>query len=147
VPHVAAWWKPATPAEIAAKYLPRLRGETSVRVYAILLDAKPIGMVQAAPLEGAGSADACTIDLLIGDPTLTGAGLGPQIIDAFVTDELFGRLGFTACFADPAEHNWRSVRAFERAGFTRLRSMDTDGQTLSLMARERSSQSLPTVCG
>ncbi len=134
-PHVSAWWHPMTPAEIAAKYLPRLRGETATRVHAILLDAEPIGMLQATPVEG-GEADTCSIDLLIGDADLVGIGLGPRIIDAFAVGEVFGRLGFASCLADPADGNLRSVRAFEKAGFTR-RSVEVAGQVISLMARER----------
>ena len=125
-----------TPAEIEAKYLPRLRGETTTRVHGILLDAEAVGMVQATPLESGGGAGACSIDLLIGDAALIGIGLGPRIIDAFATGEVFGRLGFARCLADPAEGNQRSVRAFEKAGFTR-RSGEVAGRTVSLMVRVR----------
>lgn len=135
-PHVAAWWNLETPAEIEAKYLPRLRGETDVRVYTVLLNSKPIGMVQVAPTSEA-DANACNIDFLIGDPTLTGIGLGPQIIDAFVTSEVFRNLGFATCLADPDDRNGRSVRAFEKAGFAKLRSVQSSGRTNSLMVRER----------
>jgi aminoglycoside 6'-N-acetyltransferase len=136
-PHVAEWWGTPTQAEIEAKYLPRLRGETGTRVYTILLESTPIGMVQATPAQRAGGADACTIDILIGEPTLVGVGLGPRIIDAFMTREVFGSLGMTACFADPVEANRRSVRAFEKAGFQRLRTFEAGGQTVTLMIRER----------
>lgn len=134
-PHVAAWWQRMTPAEIEAKYQPRLRGETSVRVYAVLAGSEPIGMVQAAPVQG--SPGACNIDVLIGEAAWTGVGLGPHILDDFTTNEVFGRLGFSTCLADPAAGNRRSIRAFEKAGFTRVRSAEIDGQTISLMVRER----------
>lgn len=145
-PHVAAWWRPATPAEIEAKYLPRLRGETNVCVYAILLNSEPIGMVQAAPREDAEGAHACNIDLLIGEAEFAGVGLGPQIIDAFTANEVFGRLGFATCFADPASDNRRSIRAFGKAGFKQLRSVEVDGQTFSLMVRKRDAMTPQPVC-
>ena len=128
-PHVAAWWKPSTSAEIRAKYLPRLRGETVVRVYAILLKSKPVGIVQAYPVDGGAGADACGIDLLIGNHSLIGRGLGSRIIEEFVRNEVFGRLSFSICVADPEATNQRSVRAFEKAGFVHRRFVEADGVT------------------
>ena len=137
-PHVAAWWKSSTSAEIRAKYLPRLRGETAVRVYAILLNSEPVGMVQAYPVDGEAGADACGIDLLIGGHSLTGRGLGSQIIGEFVRNEVFGRLGFSVCVADPDATNQRSVRAFEKAGFVHRRFAEADGVTANIMSLEAS---------
>ncbi|MGI4802107.1 MAG: GNAT family N-acetyltransferase [Janthinobacterium lividum] len=135
-PHVAAWWKPSASTEIRAKYLPRLRGETVVQVYAILLNLEPVGMVQVHPVDGDASADACGIDLLIGNYSLISRGLGSQIIGEFVRNEVFGRLGFSVCVADPDATNQRSVRAFEKAGFVHRRFAEADGVTANIMSRQ-----------
>ncbi len=135
-PHVAAWWKPSTSAEIRTKYLPRLRGETVVRVYAILLNSEPVGIVQLCPVDGEAGADACGIDLLIGDYSLIGCGLGSRIIGEFVRHEVFRRLGLSIRVADPDATNQRSVRAFEKAGFVHRRFTEADGATTKIMSLE-----------
>ena len=113
-----------------------MRGETVIRVYAILLNSEPVGIVQAYPVDGEAEADACGIDLLIGDHSLIGRGLGSRIIGEFVRDEVFGRLGFSVCVADPDATNQRSVRAFEKAGFVHRRFAEADGVTANIMSRE-----------
>ena len=89
-------------------------------MFAIFADGVPIGMIQASPAEPrhAAGPGACGIDLLIGVASAIGRGLGPRVIDAFVLADLFGRGGFSACLADPHENNVRSIRAFEKAGFS-----------------------------
>lgn len=89
-------------------------------MFAILADATPIGMAQISPAgeQHAAGPDACSIDLLIGDVSLTNSGLGPRVIDTFVKVEVFGQRNFSVCLADPQEDNRRSIRAFEKAGFT-----------------------------
>jgi hypothetical protein len=85
-PHVARWWPvPESDAAVAATYLPRIRGEESVYMYAILLDAVPIGMAQICPVDQLHGTipDACSLDLLIGDTSFINRGLGPRIIEAF----------------------------------------------------------------
>jgi len=137
-PHVARWWPvPESDAAVAAKYLPRIRGEESVYMYAILLDAVPIGMAQICPVDQLHGTipDACSLDLLIGDTSFINRGLGPRVIDAFVAAEIFEHRGFSICLADPHEDNQRSVRAFEKAGFELLRRFQRDGQTFLLLAR------------
>jgi aminoglycoside 6'-N-acetyltransferase len=137
-PHVARWWPvPETDAAVAAKYLPRIRGEESVCMYAILLDTVPIGMAQICPVDQQHGAipNACSLDLLIGDTSFINRGLGSRVIDVFVTAEIFGHRGFSICLADPCEDNQRSVRAFEKAGFDLRRRFQQEGQTFLILAR------------
>jgi RimJ/RimL family protein N-acetyltransferase len=143
-PHVARWWPvPDSADAVAAKYLPRIRGEEDIRLSAILVDGAPIGMIQTSPADQqhAAGLGACNIDLLIGEEASIGAGLGPLAIEAFVTAEVFGRLGFSVCLADPHEDNQRSVRAFEKAGFTRRSRFLQDNQAFLLLSRHRSEPS------
>jgi aminoglycoside 6'-N-acetyltransferase len=143
-PHVARWWPvPDADDAVAAKYLPRIRGEVDARISVILAEGTPIGMIQTSPADQqhAAGPDACSVDLLIGEEGSIGAGLGPRVIDTFVTAEVFGRLGFSICLADPSADNQRSIRAFEKAGFTLRRRFLQDDQALLLMARCRSEPS------
>ena len=128
-PHVRRWWSAvATLAEAEAKYLPRIAGRDPTRVYLIVLDDRPIGMIQTYlvdddpdswPFELApGTAG---VDLFIGEADLIGRGLGSEVIRTFVAEVVFARTAVTACIADPDVRNVGSIRAFEKAGFLRVR--------------------------
>src|SRR5262249_54271351 len=75
------------------------------------------------------------IDLLVAEPDLTGRGLGTEVIRAFTRDVIFARSGTVACTADPDLRNVPSIRAFEKAGFTRAGEFvdPEDGQVHALM--------------
>src|SRR5262249_58922301 len=63
------------------------------------------------------------VDLLIGEEGLIGRGLGPQVLEAFTREVVFGRRATHACVAAVEEANRRSWRAFEKAGFPYLRDI------------------------
>ena len=124
--HVARWWgTPPSYEQVREQYLPMIRGEEPTDGYLILLDEQPIGFIQTYPLAdwrsywpNVDEADAAGMDLLIGEPGMIGQGLGPRVIRAFVDRIVFARPEVRACWADPDADNRRSVRAFEKAGFT-----------------------------
>jgi RimJ/RimL family protein N-acetyltransferase len=64
-------------------------------------------------------ADTCSagIDLAIGEMDMTGRGLGPTVIREFGANYIFLNGDVCAIVADPATSNLRSVRAFKKAGF------------------------------
>jgi RimJ/RimL family protein N-acetyltransferase len=142
-PHVGEWWPtPSSEAEVFEEYLPKIRGEKDARMLAILADGYPIGMIQhwsPDPAELCGAFD-CGIDLLIGDPSMIGRGLGSSVIDAFVVGEVFGRLGLSSCVADPHESNARSIRAFEKEGFQRHGAFRANGQKFLILVRLQAAQ-------
>ena len=144
--HVAPWWqRSATADAIARTYVPRLRGKTEVRVYTLLADNVPVGMIQAAPPEArhATIKAACSIDFLIGEAGLIGRGLGARALDAFVTEEVFGELGLSTCLADPDATNHRSIRALARAGFSQVDRFNHGDRTFILMARHCACETNP----
>jgi len=134
--HVARWWT-VSESDVTAKYLPRIRGEGDTRMFAIVVDGNLIGMIQAGPAddEYAVGSGACGIDFLIGDEGSIGRGLGPRIIDAFVTEEVFGHHGYLLCLSDPHEDNQRSIRALEKAGFVFQKRFHRNGVTHALLVR------------
>jgi aminoglycoside 6'-N-acetyltransferase len=77
------------------------------------------------------------VDLLIGEPDATGRGLGPQILEAFVQDVVFALPETHACVAAVDEANKRSLRAFEKAGFTYIRDVEEEGRPHRLMRLDR----------
>ena len=135
-PHIAKWWpSPGDEGAIAAKYIPRIRNETPVSVFIVSAGGEPAGMIQAEQHEQTGISDGYGVDLFIGNPELTGQGLGPEIIEAFVTGYIFGRYAAARCTADPELANTRSVRAFEKAGFVRLGMFSEKGVAHVLLER------------
>ncbi len=152
--HVARWWhERSTLQEVSDRYLPAIEGSDQTDQYLIVLDGREVGFIQtylvsdyaeyAALLEvGDGVAG---LDLLLADEQSTGRGLGTDVIRAFVRDVVFATPGTTACVADPETANTASVRAFENAGFRRIKEFvdPEEGTTSALMRRERDAQAAP----
>ncbi len=83
-----------------------------VKVFLILADDTPVGMIQASPGE-----HTVGIDYFIGDGDRCGQGLGTAAIVAF-TALVFDRYpDITMITADPARDNHASRRALEKAGY------------------------------
>ena len=135
--HVVAWWhEPLDLASVEAKYGPRVDGHEPTHVFLIAHDARPIGWIQwylwfdypeharqlGAELTSAG------IDLAIGEQALTGLGLGSAAIREFLTKIVFADLSVSAVITDPEEGNLRSLRAFEKAGFKEMGTVQLAGE-------------------
>jgi RimJ/RimL family protein N-acetyltransferase len=148
-PHVRRWWTgQETRDEVMTHYLPAIEGRDPTDHYIVLLDARPIGMVQTylvadypeyAALVGVDDRVTAGADIVIGEEELTGQGLGTKILRQFVDDIVFARPETTFCVADPDERNVASVRAFENAGFHVERTFvdPGDAQTHALVRRAR----------
>jgi aminoglycoside 6'-N-acetyltransferase len=125
-PHVAEWWgDPKGLADIEAEYGPCIDGTDPTLLFLCLEDDRPIGMVQIYRMAdnpeyvaALGFADAGALDLLIGEPSATGRGLGTQIIAA-ATDLIWTTYPeVQGALAGPSVRNARSQRTFEKAGFS-----------------------------
>jgi aminoglycoside 6'-N-acetyltransferase len=141
--HVRRWWGWEIGAfeQTAAHYLPALRGEEPSDHYVVVVDGRGIGMIQTYlaadyPEWGAFVDDpeaVAGVDILIGEAELTGRGLGPQALAAFVRDIVRA----PACAATVESGNRRSWRAFEKAGFRHVRDVLEDGRPHRLMRLDR----------
>jgi len=136
-PHVDAWWhQPLDLAGLEQKYGPRIDGTEPTHVFIIEYQSRPIGWIQwyrwsdyprhAAQLEA--EPGTAGIDLAIGDPASMGAGIGSSAIAEFVRDIVCLEAGITAVVTDPEEHNDRSCRAFEKAGFAPVGKVSLEGE-------------------
>jgi aminoglycoside 6'-N-acetyltransferase len=125
-PHVQKWWhEPATVEHVSKEYGACTRGDFRTRVYIALLEGRAVGMIQsylvndydADTLEW-DAAGYVGIDYLIGDPALTGQGLGSAMIRQFIESTVKSMypeaLGVVA---DPEVANAASVGALRKAGF------------------------------
>ena len=126
-PHVKLFYGThGTYEEIVDHYQPAIEGRDPTDHYLVLLDDRPVGMLQTylvkdypahASLMGVADDRIAGADILIGEEELTGRGLGTEILRRFVDEVVFARGETVACIADPAVANVGSVRAFEKAGF------------------------------
>lgn len=138
-PHVDAWWhEPLDLGGLERKYGPRIDGTEATHVYIIEREGRPIGWIQwyrwsdypkhAAQLEA--EPNAAGIDLSIGELSLIGIGIGSRAIRQFIFEVVSRNPGITAFVIDPEERNGRSRRAFEKAGFIPLETVELEGENV-----------------
>lgn len=149
-PHALPWYGDhGTYDDVVAHYLPAIEGTDPTDHYIVVLDGAPIGMVQAyvvadypdyAALVDVADRATAGLDIIIGEESLTGRGLGTEILRRFVDEIVFRRGEATACVAGPDAENVASVRAFEKAGFRVTGEFldPGDGRMHALVRRERS---------
>lgn len=136
-PHVAKWYAPAPSsyAEVVARYGPRTVEASAVRSHVVVSDGVAIGYAQhydarafpefARVLDGGEGIAA--MDLLIGEEALVGKGLGPCAIRRYAQEVVFADRAIASCVAGAPEGHAAGIRAFEKAGFRRWKSVRLDG--------------------
>ena len=136
-PHVAAWWNERLDlSSVEAKYGPRVDGSEPTHVFVIEQEVRPIGWIQwylwSDYSDHAGKLGAepgsAGIDFAIGELCMTGLGLGPTAIRQFVRQVVFSTSDVGSVVSDPQENNNRSLRAFEKAGFKVVRTVQLTGE-------------------
>ena len=132
-PVVAYWWSHETgPAAVERDFGPSVDGRDATELFLAVLDERPFGLVQRYPIAAypeyadelapvcAPPAGALSIDYLIGEPGLRGAGLGAAMIAAFVAQTWAAHPGACDILVPVSAGNAASWRALERAGFRRV---------------------------
>jgi RimJ/RimL family protein N-acetyltransferase len=143
--HVRRWWRDSLDDSIA-EYKQAIAGLDPSYHYLIVLDGRPVGMIEtyfvsdhpdweAIVQVGEGVAG---VDLLIGEEELTGLGLGPRVLEAFVAQIVFVNPAAHACVAAVDVENRRSLRAFAKAGFRYVRDVEEEGRPHRLLRLDRS---------
>ena len=147
-PHVKRWYapQPASFAEVAAKYGPRTEPESPVRAFIIQDGNADVGYIQAYSIDSFPDYERATgaekgavgVDLFIADEWRTRHGLGSAVIRRFVDEVLFGQYGAAAVLAGPNEGNAAAIRAFEKVGFHRWKTIANEhGEKETLLRLER----------
>jgi aminoglycoside 6'-N-acetyltransferase len=142
--HVRRWWRDPI-EETVEECRGAIEGREPTAYYLIVLDGRPVGMIQAYLASdypeweeivqvGDGVAG---VDLLIGEADLVGRGLGPRVLAEFAEQVVFADPGTNAVVATVEEPNRRSWRAFEKAGFRRVRDVEEEGLPNRLMRLDR----------
>jgi aminoglycoside 6'-N-acetyltransferase len=133
-PHVQRWWRdPTELSAVEAKYLPCIDGRDPTEIFVIEIDGSAGGFIQryliadepawTAVLRVTGTTgweSAFGIDYLIGDPALTGRGIGSAAIRQFTADSFARYPQADSVVVDVQQANIASWRALERAGFARF---------------------------
>lgn len=147
-PHVKKWYSPPPSSfgEVAAKYRPRTEDGSPVKAFIITVGGADAGYIQAYSIDEFPEYErqlGCEkgvlgLDLFLGDQWNTHHGLGSHVIRRFVDDMLFGHYGAVACVAGPNDGNLASIRAFEKAGFRRWKTITNEhGEKECVLRRER----------
>jgi len=136
-PHVIRWFPERLDlAEAERKYGPRIAGESPTRMHVAVVDGRDAGFLQHYRVgdypeyaAATGLPDAIGIDYAIGLLELTGRGLGPQLIWSYLRDVAApAHPAARQALAGPDVANARSVRALEKAGFTRADIVAVPGE-------------------
>src|SRR5882757_3051820 len=136
-PHVVQWW--GDPAEQYALVSGDL-DEPAMDQFIVSADGHAFGYLQCYDLtawnSGFGTHPEGTrgIDLFIGEPGMIERGHGAGLIRAFAGDRL--KDGAPRIVTDPDPANSRAVRAYEKAGFEKVRMVDTPDGPALLMVRD-----------
>jgi RimJ/RimL family protein N-acetyltransferase len=148
--HVRRWWGDEYNEldSVVAHYRPAIDGTDPTDLYLILLDATPRGYIETylvvdhPPYEEHVQVGprVAGVDLFLADAELLGRGLGPRVLEAFVDEVVLARDDVDAVIATPQCENVASIRAFEKAGFRRVRIVSDPEEPgpHQLMRRDRS---------
>jgi AacA4 family aminoglycoside N(6')-acetyltransferase len=149
-PHIVEWWggeenRPSL-AQTAAEYTPSVMAQDRVTPYIAMLGDRPIGYAQSYVALGSGDGwweeetdpGVRGIDQSLADPDLLGKGLGTKLVTALV-NLLFSDPAVTAIQTDPAPHNLRAIRCYEKAGFRQIKTVLTPDGPALYMRQERPS--------
>ena len=132
-PHVERWWNdgvktPYPDAEIE-EYREAIQGKDPTYRYLTQIDTRPVGLIQHYRIADspeyaealALGEDAIGVDLFIGEPELIGRGHGAAMLRQFLREVAFPFHGLDVCVIGPSVKNVAAIRAYEKAGFHRLR--------------------------
>jgi RimJ/RimL family protein N-acetyltransferase len=143
-PHVAEWWgEQETLEELTRDYAPCMVPGARDQAYIAMLGDGPIGFIQSYTVMNSGAGwweeetdpGARGIDQFLAEESQLGRGLGTRMVRAFI-ERLFADPAVTKVQTDPDPRNARAIRCYEKAGFRRVREVDTpDGKALLMTIR------------
>jgi len=143
-PHVVPFWDLAVSRPQLAAYLRAAAADANQDVLVGAVDGEPMSYWEVYWAERDRLAAFCPtqpfdqgVHLLIGPVAMTGLGLGRHLLDA-VSGWLLDREPRTErLLAEPDIRNDRSIRLFERCGFSRTAALTLPEKRAALMVRRR----------
>lgn len=155
-PYVKEGWharKSWTPQQIQEKYDSYIQGyrvdesgnPRPLQAYVIYDQEVPIGYIQAYDVRDFPRDYSCNLgdlplrcaalDFYIGEPEYLGKGIGAQALELFLKDYIFPH--FKAAFVDPEVTNTRAIQTYEKAGFKKIKTLDTIEWLLCMKGKEK----------
>jgi aminoglycoside 6'-N-acetyltransferase len=110
-PEVERWWRGLTPEHVLEK---ARGGDDGAVVFAAVVDGEVAGMIQYFEEDDEEFRHA-SVDLFLGAP-YHGRGLGTDTVRTMVRHLIEDR-GHRRLTIDPAAHNVRAIRCYEKVGF------------------------------
>ena len=135
-PHVAQWWHDPETFEFVSGDI----DHPDLAQFIVYLDGRPFAYLQCYQIsdwhESFGPQPEATrgLDQFIGEADMLGSGHGSAFMRAFI-DRLLA-CGVPRVVIDPRPDNPRAIRAYEKAGFEKVRLVDTPDGTALLMVRD-----------
>ena len=132
--HVHEWYdknEKNTLEEIIKRYGPKISGEKPSDEYLVLYEKEPVVFIQTYKVNDwpefadyVGYDDhAASVDLFIGDISFMGKGFGSMMLNKFLKDVVFVNPDITTCIIGPEPNNKRAIRAYEKAGFRYVKTV------------------------
>ena len=135
---VMQWWGRSGPSfeEVVKKYTPRIKGRGRTACFLIMYDDRPIGYIQTYKIKDypdyasyvQTDEDAAGVDLFIGEADYIHKGLGSAILRTFLREIVFGTTDAVSCIIAPEPKNKAAIRAYEKAGFKYLKTIQVPGE-------------------
>lgn len=143
-PHVWQWWgegKSWVFDEIKEKYTSYILGhkieqgfKKAIHPFIIMLQGHPIGFIQfynafdfhraefdVRSIWDSKNETLAALDFYIGDPKYIEKGLGSQILQTFLQNQVFKQ--YDACLVDPEKNNKTALKAYTKAGFSTVKDL------------------------
>lgn len=140
---VMKWYnkRPYTMKQVETKYLPYINKERPTQGYLIYYENSPIGYVQTYKIHDYEDCAQCVgisevaagLDIFIGEEKFLHKGLGKLIIHKFLKDIIFHSSETVSCILGCEIDNLAAIKAYEKAGFTRVKIVETEGVTEYIM--------------
>jgi RimJ/RimL family protein N-acetyltransferase len=135
---VMEWWgnQGNSFEDVVAEYAPGIAGNSPTRGYVILYGDASIGYIQTYMLRDypdysvhmGVDEDTAGVDLFIGEREYLHRGLGSSILRTFLAEIVFGTMGAGSCTIDPEPDNTVAIRAYEKAGFRYLKTVQVPAE-------------------
>ncbi len=140
--HVARYWDKTQSLEAVQKRYSSYIISSYIFPYIIEQDEHPIGFFQSYRASKIGEGwwenyDDSTwgIDAFIADTSKLNKGIGSQFLKEF-SDGLLLKPEVSSIISDPSPENFRAIRAYEKAGFSKLKNITTpDGPALLMLKK------------
>lgn len=134
--------KSASYDDVESKYLPRIRGEEPINCFIIRYGGVPIGYVQTYLWQDYSEysqyflqdeRNGASLDIFIAEEDYRGIGLAPVIINSFLNNVVFKLYESETCVITPLAENKKAIRAYEKAGFRKVRTLDHPSEPSTVM--------------